>query len=240
MRDIFQGFALAFGMLSTLPFIKVHTFYKGINGYGVMFYPLVGALLGVILALSYTFLSNFFPPLHVSIMVLALWVVITGALHLDGFSDTIDGLFVSKQRSFEVMKDPNIGAMGMIFTLIMILLKASALLHVSDFFELIFILMLARYNSVLAIYLYPYLSKNGMGALAKEEFGSKELFFSTLMVLAVLFFSTNALLLLSISLINLYLLKLFFIKRYGGFTGDIYGFVIEFSELVLLHVIILL
>ena len=46
---ILKGFALAVSMLTTLPFFKVHDFFKGINGYAVMFYPLVGAMLGFIL-----------------------------------------------------------------------------------------------------------------------------------------------------------------------------------------------
>ena len=41
-----KGFLLAFNMLSIIPFFKVHDFYKGINGYAVMFYPLVGFILG--------------------------------------------------------------------------------------------------------------------------------------------------------------------------------------------------
>ena len=40
------------------------------------------------------------------------------------------------------------------------------------------------------------------------------------------------------SLLTLWLLKTFFIKRYGGFTGDIYGFSIEATELILLNIII--
>ena len=32
--------------------------------------------------------------------------------------------------------------------------------------------------------------------------------------------------------------KHFFIRRYGGFTGDIYGFTIEVTELILLNIIL--
>jgi len=239
MKKILKGFALAINMLSIFPFFKIHDFFKGINGYAVMFYPLVGLLIGYLLSISFLALSSIFPALHVSIIILALWVLFTGALHLDGFSDTVDGLFVSKNRSFAVMKDPNIGAMGMIFTLIFILLKGSALLHVSEWSELALILMLARYNSVLAIYFYPYLSKNGMASLAKEEFTSTQLIITTILVLGVVFFTCKGWILLAVSLISFFIMKLFFIKRYGGFTGDIYGFVIELTELILLHVIIL-
>ena len=239
MRKFFQGFALAVNMLSIFPFFKVHDFFKGINGFAVMFYPLVGLILGSVLALLQYLLSGIFPDLHVSIMILVLWVLFSGALHLDGFSDTVDGLFVPKKRSFEVMKDPNVGAMGMVFSVVFLLLKASALLHVTHWTQLALILMLARYNAVLAIYFYPYLSKNGMGFLAKKEFTFKHLIFSTFSVIGVVLFTLNGWILLFVSIFAFLMMKIFFIRRYGGFSGDIYGFVIEMTELILLHVIIL-
>ena len=61
MNRIFKGFALALSMLSIIPFFKVHDFYKGINGYAVMFYPLVGFLLGLILYLTYSLLNPYIP-----------------------------------------------------------------------------------------------------------------------------------------------------------------------------------
>jgi len=239
MKKTLKGFALAINMLTIIPFFKIHDFYKGINGYSVMFYPLVGLIIGLILAISHELLSNYFPALHVSIIILSLWAVITGGLHLDGLSDSIDGFFVSRERALEVMKDPNVGAMGMIFTLIFILLKGSALLHVSTWFELPLLLMLARYNAVLAIYFYPYLSKNGMGTLAKKEFTRKQLFISTLIILIAVGFTPNGSILLISSLFTLGIIQYFFIKRYGGLSGDMYGFIIEISELILLHVMIL-
>ncbi len=238
MKKILKGFGLAINMLSIIPFFKIHNFYKGINGYSVMFYPTVGFILGLILLVSHSLLSPYFPSLHVSIMILALWVLLTGALHLDGLSDSIDGLFVAKERALEVMKDPNVGAMGMIFTLIFILLKGSALLHVSTWFQLPLILMLARYNAVLAIYFYPYLSKNGMGALAKQEFTKRQLIMASFSVLIAIILTPNGWILLVAALLTLWIIQSFFLKRYGGFNGDIYGFSIEITELILLHLII--
>ena len=102
MREIFKGFALAVSMLTTVPFFKVHDFYKGINGYAVMFYPLVGFLLGLVLWGIHSVLTPYAPSLHVGIIIFVLWVLLTGALHLDGFSDTVDGLYVPKERALEL------------------------------------------------------------------------------------------------------------------------------------------
>lgn len=238
MKNIFDGFALAVSMLTSIPFFKVHTFYNGINGYAVMFYPLVGFLLGGILYFTYLFLEPFVPSTHLAILIFALWVLTTGALHLDGFSDTIDGLYVSKERALDVMKDPNTGGMGMIFSVTFLILKASTLLHFEAFYLLPIILMLSRMNATLSIYNYPYLSKNGIGTLAKKEFSGLQLFISILysLILVVLF---DSWIIMISSLLILVILKSFFIKRYGGFTGDIYGFSIEVTELLLLNIILI-
>ena len=224
-------------MLTTLPIFKIHDFFKGINGYAVMSYPLVGALLGGILWLVYTLLLPFFPEAHLHIFLFVLWVVLTGALHLDGFSDTVDGLFVPKERAEEVMKDPHAGGMGMIFSITFLIFKASSLWFLDAIYLLPVILMLGRYNAVLAIYFFPYIRENGMSTLAKEEFTQQQLILTTLFVLVLVLLS-NSWLLLAFSLLTLLLIKRLFIKRLGGFSGDIYGFLIEVTELVLLNVLL--
>ena len=135
------------------------------------------------------------------------------------------------------MKDPNTGGMGMIFTVTFLILKASSLAMLDAMYLLPIIMMLSRLNAVLAIYNYPYVSPNGMSTLAKEEFTSPQLFIALFysLVLVYLFDSIS---LLVASVLVLFVIKSFFIKRYGGFTGDIYGFSIEVTELILLNVIL--
>jgi len=238
VSKVFKGFALAVSMLTTLPFFRVHDFFRGINGYAVMFYPLIGFMLGAMLWISYSLLVPYFPAEHLKVFLFVLWVVLTGALHLDGFSDTIDGLFVPAERAEEVMKDPHTGGMGMIFSITFLIFKASALWHLDAIFLLPLMMMLARYNTVLAIYFFPYIRKAGMSTLAKQEFTSTQLTLASLMVLFVLLIWPQGWLLLGFSLLTLLLIKRFFIKRLGGFSGDIYGFLIEVTELVLLNVLL--
>jgi len=234
MKNILDGFKLALNMLSILPFFKVHSFFKGINGYAVMFYPLVGFVLGVILWVVHSLMQPYFTPSHVGIIVFGIWVLLTGALHLDGFCDTIDGLFVKKEKALEVMKDAHVGGMGMIFGVTFLILKASTLSSFDTFYLLPFILMLSRFNASLAIYLYPYISKGGIGSLAKGEFNQKQLIFISVFVLVYSIFVSITLFITS--LLVLFITARFFNKRYGGFSGDIYGFLIETTELVLLNI----
>lgn len=234
MMKILKGFALALSMLTTLPFFKVHDFFKGINGYAVMFYPLVGLILGLILWGVATLLSGHVAQSHLGIILFALLVLLSGALHLDGLADSVDGFFVPKERALEVMKDSHVGGMGMLFGATFLILKASSFAAFEAYYLLPVVLMLSRFNAVIAIYFLPYLSKNGIGTLAKEEFSKAQFFIASLYVgVIALFFSFT---LLVASLFLFVFIQRFFMRRYGGFSGDMYGFMIEVSEVVLLNI----
>jgi cobalamin 5'-phosphate synthase/cobalamin synthase len=202
-----------------------------------MFYPLVGFILGSILWGMHTLLSPYLPSIHLSVIIFTLWITLTGALHLDGFSDTIDGLFVSKERALEVMKDSHVGGMGMSFTFVFLALKLSSVIYFEAFYLLPIILMFSRLNATLAIYFFDYIS-SGVSMLIKEELKLKYLLFALLysITLAYLFSSVWFFIL---SVIVLFVIAKFFISRLGGLNGDIYGLIIEVTELALLNLIIL-
>ncbi len=234
---LLKGFALAINMLTILPFFKVHEFFKGINGYSAMFYPLVGFLLGSFLWLTHTLLEPYLPATHLAVLIFTLWVIATGALHLDGFSDTVDGLFVNKEKALEIMKDPHIGGMGMIFSVLFLALKLSSVLHFKAFYLLPVILMFSRLNALFAIYIFDYIS-TGITTLIKEELTIKHIFFALVysLIFGYLFSFLSAFL---VALCVLIIVSRLFIARLGGFNGDLYGFLIEITELALLNYIIL-
>lgn len=237
MKNIFKGFALAVSMLTVIPFFKIHNFNRGINGYSVMSYPLVGFLLGSILYGLFFVLEGHLAALHLGVIIFALWVFLTGALHLDGFCDTVDGLYVPKERALEIMKDPHNGGMGMIFGGVFLLLKASSLAVFELFYLLPIVLLLSRLAVVFSIYMFAYVSPNGMSTLAKEELSKAQLM-SALLYSLVLVWFFDAFILMIVMFVALFFLQRFFLKRYGGFTGDIYGFSIELIELLLLNTIL--
>lgn len=234
---LFKGFALAFNMMSIIPFFKVHEFFRGINGYSAMFYPLVGFILGLILWATHSLLESHMPSTHLAVVIFSMWVLLTGALHLDGFSDSVDGLFVDKKNSLKVMKDSHVGGMGMSFTIVFLSLKLSSVIYFELFYLLPIILMLSRLNATLAIYFYNYVS-GGVGLLIKEELKFKYVAFGVFysLVIAYLFsFSVG----FFVSIVVLIICGKFFTSRLKGLTGDIYGFIIEVTELALLNYIII-
>ena len=95
MNNIFKGFALAVSMMTSIPFFKVHDFNKGINGFAVMAYPLVGLFLGLILFGIHSLLDTHVPDLHLGIIIFVLWIGLTGCGSEDAPKDATDTPTVS-------------------------------------------------------------------------------------------------------------------------------------------------
>ncbi len=231
-----KGFVLAWNMLTLIPFFKVHHFFKGINAISAMSYPLVGFLLGTLLFEASLALDGLLPQTHLHVVLFFLWVTLTGALHLDGFSDTIDGLFVKKEKALEVMKDPHTGGMGMLFSVSFLILKASSLIAFEALYLLPLILLLSRLGVVVLLYAFDYVS-SGMSQLIKEELRWYHV------AIALLFgFGVSAAYglwwLFFVAVVFALFLGILFYKRYNGLSGDMYGFVIEVSEVFLLNVLV--
>ncbi|WP_233531305.1 adenosylcobinamide-GDP ribazoletransferase [Paenibacillus alkalitolerans] len=82
----------------------------------VVFYPLAGAVVGALAGCGFMLLPRALPDAPSAALLLVLWIWVTGALHLDGLMDTADGLWSNRprERMLEIMKDPRVGAMGVV------------------------------------------------------------------------------------------------------------------------------
>ena len=81
-------------------------------GRSLLAYPLVGLLIGTLLA-GIAWLTGGAPSAVSAAILLLLWVLITGALHLDGLADCADawiGWQGSHERSLQILKDPHVGS----------------------------------------------------------------------------------------------------------------------------------
>ena len=93
------------------------------------YYPLVGLVMGGLLWGFYR-LATMVLPLESAVgLLLSCWVVLSGALHLDGLGDTLDGCYGGKNPSdrLRIMKDVHLGTMGIVGIVLLLLLKFVAL-----------------------------------------------------------------------------------------------------------------
>lgn len=119
----------ALQLLTRLPLPKRMPDGSGAFSRSTVFFPLAGFAIGAVLAGAGTLAGKAFPFYAAGAVVLALWVLVTGGLHLDGLMDTADGLFSNqpRERMLEIMKDSRAGAMGVIAAVTILLLKGAFL-----------------------------------------------------------------------------------------------------------------
>ncbi len=209
--------------------------------------PGVGLLLGMALGVIDTLLGQLgMPILTRSAIIIAAWIGITGALHLDGVMDTADGLGVyDREKRLKVMLDSRTGAFGAIAAVIIILLKTTALSEIEGDRTLSLMAAAAwgRWGQLIAIALYPYAKPTGKGAMHKQNLKPwPDLTLGTGMLLlwsfAVAGFWGGIIAIAggAIALSLGYWLH----RQIGGHTGDTYGAIVETTEALLLVVITLI
>lgn len=124
---IIEAIVVSFQFLTRfyLP-IKIDWDEKNIK-YSLLFFPLVGAAIGAVL-FGVNYLTAY-TKINPALTILFSWIIITGGLHLDGVSDTVDGLSAraDRERTLKIMDDSHIGAFGVIAIVMLILFKYDAI-----------------------------------------------------------------------------------------------------------------
>lgn len=219
-------------------------------GRAMTYYPLVGAFLGGVLAginelLDLSGLTNSLPLLAAA-LILVVWVGLTGGLHLDGWADCCDALFVpvEREKRLEIMKDPRLGGFGATGLVLLLLVKLAALGGVlsmarpSDLLILVAVPAVSRWAAAAAAFAYPLARSGGMGDYFRKGFTWVGLLVATIVAVAaaapllwrgIVIWAAVILAFLTLSLLAK--------SRLGGLTGDVYGAIIEGSETFALMVL---
>jgi adenosylcobinamide-GDP ribazoletransferase len=168
-----RALLVAIGFLTRIP-VPLRAFDdQRAQAASLAWYPLVGLLLGALLAALAWCLRDT-PPLLSAALVLVTWVALTGALHLDGLADSADAWIggiggdrnESRERTLTIMKDPRCGPAGVVALVLVLLLKFAALasLPASHIALLPLAPLLARTALTLAFVSTPYVRAGGLGA----------------------------------------------------------------------------
>ncbi|NPA72117.1 MAG: adenosylcobinamide-GDP ribazoletransferase [Gammaproteobacteria bacterium] len=244
-----KPFWLALQFLTRLP--TPH--YESVNskevGQSVAWYPLVGLLIGLLLV-GVAQLHFWLPASIVSGLVLAVWVWLTGALHLDGLADSADGWLGANgdsKRALEIMKDSQIGAGGGVVLVVFMILKWTVLVELINNQAWLFLLIApfwGRISALLLIPTTPYVSVNGIAEQMVKHLNVKWVWGWLCLFVVVLFWmNTSSLTVQSVLpvlslVVGLMLvwvwLRWAMMKLTGGMTGDTAGAMTEVSELALM------
>jgi len=210
-------------------------------GCSLLFYPLVGLLFGGILWVLNLVLTGAPLLLHAALL-LTVWVLLSGALHLDGLADSADawlGGFGDRERTLMIMKDPRSGPIAVVTLVLVLLLKFCALLALIEQGHaviLIIVPLLGR-AALLGLFLTtPYVRAGGLGqALADylpRRAGWWVLGASALACLLIA--GVKVIVALVVAFVGFVWLRRVMMRRLGGTTGDTAGALLELLEMAVL------
>lgn len=228
----------AFQFLTIFPAVIRRMFTAQELGRAVGYFPVVGLALGGIFYGIASGLGMILPQPVTTIFILAAWLLLTRALHYDGFLDTCDGLFggFTPERRLEIMRDSRVGAFGVAGGGLLLLAKYTTVLSLPQLSGLLLAPILGRWVLSIAIFAYPYARDKGMGREMKDNVGWQQVILATAITTATAWLIAGMTGLLAIALAGfvLWLGAGFILRRIPGLTGDSYGTLCELVELSVL------
>lgn len=187
------------------------------------------------------------PVLLEGVVLVAVLALLTRGLHLDGLMDTYDALAGGhdRERRLEILRDPHVGAFGVVAIVLLLLAKVSALAALpgeSRLWTIMLVPCLSRWAILVVMDRFPYVRQEGLGTPFLQGSSRRSLLAGSavaLLATAVLTGPVGLLLALAAGLVA-WAVGAWAKRRIGGVTGDIYGAACETSEAVVLALAVVL
>lgn len=239
-----MSFLAALQFLTVLPLPRRLAPQPEDMGRSLVYFPLVGLLLGLILW-GLDFLLRLALPLSlVSAFIIAAMAVLTGGLHLDGFMDTCDGLGGhSPEQRLAIMKDSRVGAFGVVGVVALLLVKYGALVGLAPALRplaLVLMPVLGRWAMVFGVTRYNYARAEGLGRAFVQRANWPVFGVATFLALAIAgILGRWAALAAALGAgLAVWGAAAFLKRQFGGLTGDSYGALCELAEAMTLTLIL--
>lgn len=233
-----RSLRLAIGFLTVLPVAP-----RDVTRMGPArtYFPLVGLALGAMLAaLDFAARQALPSPVVGAILVVAL-LVLTRAIHTEGFMDACDGLFGGYSRSerLEILRDSHVGAFAVAGGISLLLLKWTLLTAASDEGRaglLIVFPCLSRLGMLSTMHAFTYVREEGIGTAFQEGASRWQVVFGLAAATAAggLLLGAAGLVLMGAAIGVSLALGKWISGMLGGMTGDTYGAVNEVAEVTAL------
>jgi adenosylcobinamide-GDP ribazoletransferase len=232
---------LAVRFLTIVPLPGEEARGSGALGRAAWWFPAVGLALGAGLVVVDRILLTVFPPLLGAVLLVAIWKILTGGLHLDGLADAVDGLSGrSAERRIAIMRDSHLGVFGAVALGLCLLVFVGALDAVPAPRRPPVLLLapaVGRLAPLLIGPLFPAATPGeGSGAdfLAGLSPWATPVYVAGLWILSATVLGSWGGLVLSLALVSVLLWAVFLASRVGGLTGDALGGAVEIGEMATL------
>lgn len=201
------------------------------------YFPAIGLLIGTIAGFVFAVTSFFWPKTLAVLAAMATAILVTGALHEDGWSDTVDGFGGGWQRDriLEIMRDSCIGSFGATGLIMLLLVRFFSLIEVDMLLVPVVLIAghaVSRFGVAVVFRLLDYARPDGKAKPFNQPLSRQDLVFAAVTALLPVLLlplrqSIPALLLAALAAFWLYRL---FKRRLGGYTGDCLGAVQQLAE----------
>lgn len=235
-----RGLRQAIAFLTRLPMRRA-----GGADRSAAWFPLVGALIGLVVGGAYAALYTWVPSLFAAVVALTLGVWSTGAIHEDGLADSLDALGSGAvgEEAMSIMRDSRLGAHGTIAVMVSVLWRVVAIGSLAPADAIAGLVMahsLARAGAVSLMAITPTARSEGLGhsfASATTSSGVGIAVVSGLVfsVLATGWWAVPA---VTLIVLTVAVLRRLFTRRIGGVTGDLLGACEQISEMMALAVVV--
>lgn len=240
-----KGFLILITFFTRLPaIIKIDYDEENLKK-SLSLFSLVGAVIGFLLTIVYIMFSNTHLLFTKGLFLTISYIAITGAIHLDGLADSCDGFFSGreKQKIFDIMSDPHIGAFGTIGLIIVI--AAQLIFFTYSSIQSIFMMpIVGKACTIISCYNKDYAkAQKGMGTIFVESIDRKVVIVNLLILLFFSVLTGNLVIILSSAFATLMIalfISYWIENKIGGMTGDTCGFITEAAQIVFLSLVLLL
>ena len=231
------GFRYAWAFLTRLPGGK-HPRSDDELASAVVWFPLVGVVIGAVTAGAYLGLVEILDPFSAALLAVAFSAIVTGAFHEDGLADTADALGgASQQQRLEIMRDSRVGTFGALALVLVTLGKVGALQNIDGTDALVALIAahaLGRTAALALMLTLPTARSTGLGAAYTTSLPRR-----LVTVVVVVFVAAAAS--LGVAAVGavfgvVALTAVVAHRRFGGLTGDVLGAAEQLSELAVLLV----
>lgn len=239
MKNALLGLLLALQFLTRIPIPIAVPWTSATRRWAVRAYPLVGLMIGSVLALIAFMMHNVPAPIT-ALAVLSVWVALSGGLHLDGVMDIADALGSNQPltRRWEIMKDPQIGSFGVLALVFLLAWKAVLLwalvAYQAPLWWLLIVPALGRWAGVALLVLTPCAQQKGLAWSWQQSLSGQDIAFALLPLAFIALLAPAALLMWLTVIVFVVLVRGFMMRLFNGINGDMVGATIEGGELWLL------
>jgi len=210
----------------------------------LFFFPFVGVILVSVTLLFYTFL---FAKLGIYGAVISsiFYMILYGFIHTEAILDVVDAIYASHggKNPYEVIKEPHIGAMGMLWGVGFLVIKVSLITYLLTnhlYFEFLVVAMISRFTLLPLIYFMEF--QSSFVQKLKDSLSLKVILINLILVtlLGYYFINISFFLILVCGILSSLLMMRFLKKKLGFLNGDTLGTSLEISEILIIFMVVYL